>query len=176
MKDENMNNKISAQKLSEAFDGGRIDKDLKSFDREDWATYSLIGDTLRGCDKHLTLDVSTAVLKKLGELEGGNKTNENDTLARKISSFLDKLKLPKLAPYQFASLAIVFSLGVSVNNIIERSTFNGIGHEVYVEGNSQLVGNFDLSEQLESECDISEVSVDGFIMQHERLSGSPSMC
>ena len=171
-----MNNKILAQKLSEAFDGGPIDKDPKSFDREDWATYSLIGDALRGCDKHLTLDVSAAVFKRLGELESVNKNNENNTLARKISSFLDKLKIPKMGPYQFASLAIVFSLGVSVNNIIERSTVNGIGHEVYVEGTSQLVGNFELSEQLESECDISEVSVDGFIMQHERLSGSPSMC
>ncbi len=171
-----MNNKILAQKLSEAFDGGRIDNDPKSLDREDWATYSLIGDAIRGSDKHLTLDVSAAVFKKLSELESVEKTKESNTVARKISSILDKLKIPKMGPYQFASLAIVFSLGVSVNNIIERSTVNGIGHEVYVEGSSQLVGNFELSEQLESECDISEVSVDGFIMQHERLSGSPSMC
>ena len=171
-----MNNKILAQKLSEAFDGGHMDKDLKSLDREDWATYSLIGDALRGCDKHLTLDVSASVFKKLSELECVNKAKESNTVARKISSIFDKLKIPKLGPYQFASLAIVFALGVSVNNIIERSTINGIGQEIYVEGTSQLVGNFELSEQLESECDISEVSVDGFIMQHERLSGSPSMC
>ena len=171
-----MNNKILPQKLSEAFDGGRTDKDPGSLNREDWATYSLIGDALRGCDKHLTLDVSSAVFKKLSELESAKKTKESNTLARKISSILDKLKIPKVGPYQFASLAIVFSLGVSVNNIIERSTVNGIGTEVYVEGTSQLVGNFEQYEQLESECDISEVSVDGFIMQHERLSGSPSMC
>lgn len=171
-----MNNKILAQKLSEAFDGGHMDKELKSLDREDWATYSLIGDSLRGCDKHLTLDVSAAVFKRLSELESVNKIKESNTVARKISSFLDKLKIPKLGPYQFASLAIVFALGVSVNNIIGRSTINGIGQEIYVEGTNQLVGNFELSEELESECDISEVSVDGFIMQHERLSGSPSMC
>lgn len=171
-----MNNKIMAQKLSEAFDGGRVDKDPELLGREDWATYSLIGDALRGCDKHLTLDVSAAVFKKLSESECVNKTKESNTVARKISSILDKLKIPKFGPYQFASLAIVFALGVSVNNIIERSTINGIGQEIYVEGTSQLVGKFELSEELESECDISEVSVDGFIMQHERLSGSPSMC
>ena len=165
-----------AQKLSEAFDGGRLDKDIKSTDREGWATYSLIGDVLRGNDKHLTLDVSSSVLKKLSELERVNNLKENNTFASKMSSFLDRLKMPKPSPYQFASLAIVFSLGVSVDNIIEKSTMNGISKEVYVEGTRQLVSNFEVSEQLESECDISEASVDGFIMQHERLSGSPSMC
>lgn len=171
-----MNKEILAQKLSDSFDGGHIDKDLKSIKREDWATYSLIGDALRGDDEHLTLDVSSSVFKKLSDLESVNKSKESNTLASKISSFLDSLKIPKPSPYQFASLAIVFSLGVSVDNIIERTTINGIGHEVYVEGTSQLVGKIEVSEQLESECDISEVSVDGFIMQHERLSGSPSMC
>jgi hypothetical protein len=171
-----MKNEILAQKLSEAFDGGRMDKGSKSIDRDNWAMYSLIGDVLRGGYKHLTLDVSKNVFKKLSELESVNKSKESNTLPKKISSFLDRLKIPKPSPYQFASLAIVFSLGVSVDNIIERSTTNGLGHEVYVEGTSQLVGNFEVSEQLESECDISEVSVDGFIMQHERLSGSPSMC
>ena len=105
-----MNNEILAQKLSDAFDGGRIDRDPKSIRREDWATYSLIGDALRGGDKHLTLDVSEAVYKKLSELESVNKSKQSNILARKISSFLDSLKIPKPSPYQFASLAIVFSL------------------------------------------------------------------
>ena len=171
-----MNNDILAQKLSEAFDRGRVDKDIKSFDRAEWAMYSLIGDALRGDDKHLTLDVSAAVHKKLGEQEKVKSSNRINSLASKISTFFDRLKIPKPSPYQFASLAIVFSLGVSVDNIIERSPVHGIGNEVYVEGSNQLVGSYEVSEQFESECDISEVSVDGFIMQHERLSGSPSMC
>ena len=175
-KEKNMDKEILAQKLSEAFDGDSVDKDIKFIDRADWATYSLIGDALRGDDKHLTLDVSSAVFKKLSEAESVNNFKESNPLLSKISSFLDKFKIPKPSPYQFASLAIVFSLGVSVDSIIERSTMHDIGHELYVEDTNQVIGKLEVSEQLESECDISEVFVDEFIMHHERLSGSPSMC
>lgn len=164
------------QKQSEAFDGGPMDKDTESIDRADWASYSLIGDALRGDDKYLALDISATVYKKLTDSEGVEGSRNSRTFTSRISEFLDRLKIPKPSPYQFASFAIVFSLGVSVDNIIERSSIYGNGHQVYVDSSNQLIGSFEVSEQLESECDISEVFVDELIMHHERLSGSPGIC
>ena len=85
------------------------------------------------------------------------------------------VSFPKRGGYQFASVAIVFALGFSSNNIM--SNLNGGNVEnFYVESGVKAVAVLNPSDQIESDCDISEIFIDEFIMHHERLSGSSDLC
>ena len=84
-------------------------------------------------------------------------------------------QFPKTGGYQFASVAIVFALGFSSNNIM--NSFKGENVEnFYVESGVKSVAILNPSDQIESDCDISEIFIDELIMHHERLSGSSDLC
>ena len=84
-------------------------------------------------------------------------------------------QFPRTGGYQFASVAIVFALGFSSNNIINN--FKGENVEnFYVESGVKSVAILNPSDQIESDCDISEIFIDELIMHHERLSGSSDLC
>ena len=84
-------------------------------------------------------------------------------------------QFPKTGGYQFASVAIVFALGFSSNNIMNN--FKGDNVEnFYVESGVKSVAILNPSDQIESDCDISEIFIDELIMHHERLSGSSDLC
>ena len=46
----------------------------------------------------------------------------------------------------------------------------------YVESGVKSVAILNPSDQIESDCDISEIFIDELIMHHERLSGSSDLC
>ena len=46
----------------------------------------------------------------------------------------------------------------------------------YVESGVKSVAVLNSSDQIESDCDISEIFIDELIMHHERLSGSSDLC
>ena len=67
-----------------------------------------------------------------------------------------------------------FALGFSSNNIM--SNLNGGNVENFMWKVVKAVAVLNPSDQIESDCDISEIFIDEFIMHHERLSGSSDLC
>ena len=166
------------EKLSRLFDGdlgGSISGEL---DRDNWKIYSIIGDSLRDGPHHLSRDISAEVRRTLEVT--ANKSIKEGLWSRLLGgSLFDSLRglfqFPKSGGYQFASVAIVFALGFSSNNIMNN--FKGENVEnFYVESGVKAVAVLNPSDQIESDCDISEIFIDEFIMHHERLSGSSDLC
>jgi len=166
------------ERLSRLFDGDLGGDATGEINRENWRIYSIIGDSLRDGPHHLSKDISAEVRRSL-----------EDTAVRSIKKgFLTGLfggslfgslrslfQFPKTGGYQFASVAIVFALGFSSNNIMNN--FKGESVEnFYVESGVKSVAILNSSDQIESDCDISEVFIDELIMHHERLSGSSDLC
>jgi len=166
------------ERLSRLFDGDLGGDAPGEINRENWRIYSIIGDSLRDGPHHLSKDISAEVRRSL-----------EDTAVRSIKKgFLTGLfggslfgslrslfQFPKTGGYQFASVAIVFALGFSSNNIMNN--FKGESVEnFYVESGVKSVAILNSSDQIESDCDISEVFIDELIMHHERLSGSSDLC
>jgi len=166
------------ERLSRLFDGDLGGDATGEINRENWRIYSIIGDSLRDGPHHLSKDISAEVRRSL-----------EDTAVRSIKKgFLTGLfggslfgslrslfQFPKTGGYQFASVAIVFALGFSSNNIMNN--FKGESVEnFYVESGVKSVAILNSSDQIESDCDISEIFIDELIMHHERLSGSSDLC
>ena len=110
------------------------------------------------------------------EIKSNKREMWTGSIGGSLFGFLRGLcQFPKTGGYQFASVAIVFVLGFSSNNII--SNLNGGNEEnFYVESGVKAVAVLNPSDQIESDCDISEIFIDEFIMHHERLSGSSDLC
>ena len=166
------------ERLSRLFDGdlgGDIPGDIN---RENWEIYSIIGDSLRDGPNHLSRDISADVRRSLEGTahEPSDKGFWTNLLASSLFGYLRSLwHVPKTGGYQFASVAIVFALGFSSNNIM--NSFKGENVEnFYVESGVKSVAVLNPSDQIESDCDISEVFIDELIMHHERLSGSSDLC
>ncbi|MDA9689652.1 sigma-E factor negative regulatory protein [Betaproteobacteria bacterium] len=166
------------ERLSRLFDGelgGDIPSDIN---RENWEIYSLIGDSLRDGPNHLSRDISAGVRRSLEDTahEPDNKGFWTNLLGNSLFGYLRSLwHIPKTGGYQFASVAIVFALGFSSNNIM--NSFKGENVEnFYVESGVKSVAILNPADQIESDCDISEIFIDELIMHHERLSGSSDLC
>ena len=166
------------ERLSRLFDGDLGGDAPGEINRENWRIYSIIGDSLRDGPHHLSRDISAEVRRSL-----------EDTAVRSIKkgiltglfggslfgSLRSLFQFPKTGGYQFASVAIVFALGFSSNNIMNN--FKGESVEnFYVESGVKSVAILNSSDQIESDCDISEIFIDELIMHHERLSGSSDLC
>ena len=179
LKDTVMTTENKNERLSRLFDGdldGSIPDDM---DRENWEIYSLIGDSLRDGSHHLSSDISASVRRTLEDIgaDNSNKTGFlTGLLGGSLFGYLRTLcQFPKTAGYQFASVAIVFALGFSSNNIMNN--FKGENVEnFYVESGVKSVAILNPADQIESDCDISEIFIDELIMHHERLSGSSDLC
>ena len=167
------------ERLSRFFDGdlgGEIPGDV---DRENWKIYSVIGDSLRDGPHHLSRDISAEVrssIKDIAVNESNKKGFRTVVFGGSLFSYLRSFcQFPKTGGYQFASIAIVFALGFSSNNIVNN--FKGQNVEnFYVDSGVKSVAILNPSDQIESDCDISEIFVDELIMHHERLSGSSDLC
>ena len=166
------------ERLSRLFDGDLRGDAPNDIDIENWKIYSIIGDSLRDDPHHLSRDISAKVRRSLEDTEVKSNKRELWTglIGGSLFGFLRGLcQFPKTGGYQFASVAIVFALGFSANNIMNN--FNGGNVEnFYVESGVKAVAVLNPSDQIESDCDISEIFIDEFIMHHERLSGSSDLC
>ncbi len=166
------------ERLSRLFDGDLLGDAPNDINRENWKIYSIIGDSLRDGPHHLSKDISAKVRHSLEDTEFKSNKRElwTGSTGRSLFGFLRGFcQFPKTGGYQFASVAIVFALGFSSNNIMNY--FNGGNVEnFYVESGVKAVAVLNPSDQIESDCDISEVFIDEFIMHHERLSGSSDLC
>ena len=167
------------ERLSRLFDGdlgGNIPGDVNM---ENWKIYSMIGDSLRDGPQHLSRDISAEVRRSLKDISSDDPVKTGFWTGLLSGSPFDYLRsfcqFSKSGGYQFASIAIVFALGFSSNNIINN--FKGENVEnFYVESGLKSVAILNSSDQIESDCDISEVFIDELIMHHERLSGSSDLC
>ena len=166
------------ERLSRLFDGDIRGAAPNDINRENWKIYSIIGDSLRDGPHYLSRDISAEVRRSLEDTEVKSNKRElwTGSIGGSLFGFLRGLcQFPKTGGYQFASVAIVFVLGFSSNNII--SNLNGGNEEnFYVESGVKAVAVLNPSDQIESDCDISEIFIDEFIMHHERLSGSSDLC
>ena len=166
------------EKLSRLFDGDTRGHAPGDINRENWKIYSIIGDSLRDGSHYLSTDISAKVRRSLEEAE--NKDSKRAFRTGLIGGSLfgslrGLFQFPKTGGYQFASVAIVFALGFSSNTIVNN--FNGGNVEnFYGESGVKAVAVLNPSDQIESDCDISEIFIDEFIMHHERLSGSSDLC
>ena len=174
-----MTNENDNERLSRMFDGeldGEISGDI---DRENWKIYSIIGDSLRDGPHYLTKDISAEVRLSLEGTSADESVKKGllegvfgGSVFRYLRSYF---QFPKTGGYQFASIAIVFALGFSSNNIMNFIKGENV-ENFYVESGVKSVAILNPSDQLESDCDISEIFIDEFIMHHERLSGSSDLC
>ena len=166
------------ERLSRLFDGDLGGDAPNDINRENWKIYSIIGDSLRDGPHHLSRDISAEVRRSLEDTE--NKSIKRGfwtgLFGGSLFGYLRSLcQFPKTGGYQFASVAIVFALGFSSNNIMNN--FKGGNVEnFYVESGVKSVAILNPSDQIESDCDISEIFIDELIMHHERLSGSSDLC
>ena len=174
-----MINKNDNERLSRMFDGelgGDISGDIN---RENWKIYSIIGDSLRDGPNHLNRDISAEVrlsLENIAAKESIKKGFWRGLFGGSLFGYVRGLcQFPKTGGYQFASIAIVFALGFSSNNIMENLKGENI-ENFYVESGVKSVAILNSSDQIESDCDISEIFIDELIMHHERLSGSSDLC
>ncbi len=166
------------EKLSRLFDGDIRGHAPGDTNRENWKIYSIIGDSLRDGPHYLSRDISAKVRRSLEDAE--NKPIKRGLWTGLIgSSLLNSLRglcqFPKTGGYQFASIAIVFALGFSSNNIMNNINGGNV-ENFYVESGVKSVAVLNPSDQIESDCDISEIFIDELIMHHERLSGSSDLC
>ena len=174
-----MSKENSEEKLSRLFDGdlgGDVSHDIN---REKWNVYAIIGDVLRDGPDNLSRDVSTKVRRSLEDntqTEPVKKGFWTSLLNTSILQYLStRWLVPKTGAYQFASVAIVFALGFSSHDIMTDFQRENI-ENFYVESGVRSIAVLNPSEQIESDCDISEVFIDELIMHHERLSGSSDLC
>ena len=166
------------ERLSRLFDGDLGAEVQGGIDRENWKIYSIIGDSLRDGPHYLSRDISAEVRRSLEDTEVKSNKRELWTglMGGSLFGFLRGLcQFPKTGGYQFASVAIVFALGFSSNNIINNLN-GGDVENFYVESGVKSVAVLNPSDQIESDCDISEIFIDELIMHHERLSGSSDLC
>ena len=174
-----MSKENSSERLSRLFDG-ELGGDIPGkINRENWIIYSIIGDSLRDGSRHLSRDISAEVRRSLEDISADESIKKGFWTGFFGNSFFDFLRglfqFPKTGGYQFASVAIVFALGFSSNNIMNN--FKGENVEnFYVESGVKSVAILNPSDQIESDCDISEIFIDELIMHHERLSGSSDLC
>ena len=167
------------ESLSRLFDGDLGVEIQGGINRENWQIYSIIGDSLRDGPKYLTRDISVEVrnsIKDIAENKAKKRGVWTGLFGGPFFGYLRSLgQFPKTGGYQFASVAIVFALGFSSNNIMNN--FKGENVEnFYVESGVKSVAVLNSSDQIESDCDISEIFIDELIMHHERLSGSSDLC
>ena len=167
------------ERLSRLFDGDLRRNAPGDINRENWKIYSIIGDSLRDGPHHLSRDISVEVRSSIEDIAANTPRKKDFGQGFSAAHFLaiyDGLRqFPKAGGYQFASVAIVFALGFSSNNIMNN--FNGDNVEnFYVESGVKSVAVLNPSDQIESDCDISEIFIDELIMHHERLSGSSDLC
>ena len=169
-----MANQNEKELISRLFDGDFAGVSPSDVSRDDWKLYSIIGDSIRNESSSLSKDVSDRVLAGIKSYP----VEREGFLKARLDSFLGYLKnwarLPRGGSFQFASVAIVFAMGFSADNIIDNYRFGDINN-FYVESGVQSIAALNPSEQ-ESDCDISEVFIDELIMHHERLSGSSDLC
>ena len=166
------------ERLSRLFDGDLRGDSPNNINRENWRIYSIIGDSLRDGPHHLSRDISAKVRRSLEDTEVKSNKSKLWTglMGGSIFGFLRGLcQFPKTGGYQFASVAIVFALGFSSNNIMNKVNGGNV-ENFYVESGVKAVAVLNPSDQIESDCDISEIFIDEFIMHHERLSGSSDLC
>ena len=167
------------ERLSRLFDGDLGGEIPDSINREKWNIYSVIRDSLRDGPHHLDRDISVKVRSGIENICANESVNRGfwaGLFGGQVFGYLRSFfQFPKTGGYQFASVAIVFALGFSSNNIINN--FKGENVEnFYVESGVKSVAILNPSDQIESDCDISEIFIDEFIMHHERLSGSSDLC
>ena len=167
------------ERLSRLFDGDLSGDVSGDMNRENWEIYSIIGDSLRDGPYHLSKDISVEVRRSLEGISTDESDKEGLWTALFGGSLLGSLQrlcqFPKTGGYQFASVAIVFALGFSSNNIMNSLKGENV-ENFYVESGVKSVAILNPVDQIESDCDISEIFVDEFIMHHERLSGSSDLC
>ena len=167
------------EKLSRLFDGDLGGDFPIDMSRENWKIYSVIGDSLRDGPHHLSRDISAEV-RRILEDNAATESNKKGfwralfggSLFGHLLSFC---QFPKTGGYQFASVAIVFALGFSSNNIMSSFKSENV-ENFYVESGVMSVATLNSPDQIESDCDISEIFIDELIMHHERLSGSSDLC
>ena len=169
----------SNERLSRLFDGDLGAEIPEGSNRENWKIYSIIGDSLRDGPQYLTRDISVEVRSSIEEIAANDSDKKGFRTALFGGSLFSYLRsfcqFPKTGGYQFASVAIVFALGFSSNNIM--NSFKGENVEnFYVESGVKSVAILNPADQIESDCDISEIFIDELIMHHERLSGSSDLC
>ena len=167
------------ESLSRLFDGDLGAEIPGGINRENWKIYSIIGDSLRDGPQYLTRDISVEVKKNIEDIVANEPMKRGfwtGLFGGQLFGYLRSLcQFPKAGGYQFASVAIVFALGFSSNNIVNN--FKGENVEnFYVESGVKSVAVLNSSDQIESDCDISEIFIDELIMHHERLSGSSDLC
>ena len=174
-----MSNENDNERLSGMFDGelgGDISGDKN---RENWKIYSIIGDALRDGPQNLTRDISAEVRFSLEDIAANESIKKGFWTGLLSGSLFGYLRgfcqFPKTGGYQFASIAIVFALGFSSNNIMNNFKGDNI-ENFYVESGVKSVAILNSSDQIESDCDISEIFIDELIMHHQRLSGSSDLC
>ena len=165
--------------LSRLFDGDSDAEIPGGSNRENWKIYSIIGDSLRDGPQYLTRDISVEVRSSIKDIASNKPIKKGfwtGLFGGPLFGYLRSLfQFPKTGGYQFASVAIVFALGFSSNNIMNN--FKGENVEnFYVESGVKSVAVLNSSDQIESDCDISEIFIDELIMHHERLSGSSDLC
>jgi len=166
------------ERLSRLFDGDLRGYAPNDINRENWKIYSIIGDSLRDGPHHLSKDIAAKVRRSLEdtEVKSNKRALWTALIGGSLFGFLRGLcQFPKTGGYQFASVAIVFALGFSSHNIMINLNGGNV-ENFYVESGVKAVAVLNPSDQIESDCDISEVFIDEFIMHHERLSGSSDLC
>ena len=173
-----MINENDNERLSRLFDGDLGGDAPSEINRENWRIYSIIGDSLRDGPYHLSKDISSEVRRRLEDT--ANKSTKKGFLAgifggSLLGSLRSVCQFPKTGGYQFASVAIIFALGFSSNNIMNNLKGESV-EKFYVESGVKSVAILNPSDQIESDCDISEIFIDELIMHHERLSGSSDLC
>ena len=117
----------------------------------------IIGDAFDSLDRDVGLNKINKesdfkdLLFKLDEVEKKNEASRDTykTSSVWVSKLLDKVKFSWPGPYQFASLGIVFSLGVSTDYILENTGFTGVSQEMYVKKNDLNIANLELADQLD---------------------------
>ena len=171
-----MTKNTEKERISRLFDGDLKGANYKDINRDEWELYAIIGDSLRNGPDFLTRDVSSRVFDRIASEKQENKGFFLRLAESPFCNYLrNSFRLPKTSSYQFASVAIVFALGFSANNIVGNFKDGDI-ENFYVESGVRSVAVLNSSEQIQSDCDISEVFIDELIMHHERLSGSSDLC
>ena len=167
------------ERLSRLFDGDSDAEIPGGINIENWKIYSVIGDSLRDGPQYLTRDVSVGVRSSIEDIVANEPMKRGfltGLLGTPFFGYLRSLcQFPKTGGFQFASVAIVFALGFSSNNIMNNLKGEN-GENFYVESGVKSVAVVNTSDQIESDCDISEIFIDELIMHHERLSGSSDLC
>ena len=136
-----MINENDNERLSRLFDGDLGGDAPSEINRENWRIYSIIGDSLRDGPHHLSKDISSEVRRRLEDT--ANKSTKKGFLAgifggSLLGSLRSVCQFPKTGGYQFASVAIIFALGFSSNNIMNNLKGESV-EKFYVESGVKSV-------------------------------------